>query len=476
MATDAEAAQQAIARFLEDSRQPALLEPGEPRFLLNTDNFSFELRNSRLSVHVWDADRALFRKIRKVKTERQGQLELETEHFGNRTGEMTLLDLSRPKSQPRSRRGERLAFRERLRRYITRQFPGWQVSDLSAEPDLEHSLSPAYPRGSARKGSAVWACIGAPPESDPDGVLSFGLIWYEYLRRRETRRTVEGLAVFVPEASERTTALRMLWLPTLELRLFVYSPEDYETRVDLSDCGNLLSGLEPIRLQAPRPNPAPELQPLWNIPGVEAVEARDGSTSLRVRGYEFARVNGAPQEDLEPLARQLSLRRSGDAPDRQSNLYLSHPELWLEGQVRANLRTVEASLLPSPVHSQVPAFAASDRGIIDLLACDCTGRLAVLELKASQDLHLPLQALDYWIRVKRELEQGRLANLFPGTVLRQDPPRLLLVAPALEFHPATPIVLRHFSSEIDVQQIGLGMGWRSEIAVAFRLRGAESRA
>ena len=476
MATDAEVAQQAIARFLESSRQPALLEPGEPRFLLNPENFSCELRSSRLSIHVWDAGRALFRKIRKVKSERAGQLELQTEHFGNRTGDLTLLDLSRPRSQPQARRGERLAFRERLRRYLNRQFPSWQVAELSAEPDLEHSLSPAYPRASVRKGSSVWACIGAPPESDPDSVLTFGLIWYDYLKHRETKRKVEGLAIFVPEAKERTTALRLLWLEGIRSRLFVYSPEDYETAVDLTDSGNLLSGLEPVRLQAPRSTLSSGLTPLWQVPGIEAMDARDGSTSLRIRGYEFARVNGTADRDLLPLACELSVRRSATAADRQSKLYLSCPELWLEGQVRASLRTIDASLLEKPVHSQMPAYAATDRGIIDLLACDTEGQLVILELKASQDLHLPLQALDYWIRVKRESEQGRLSALFPGIELRRSAPRLLLVAPALEFHPATPIILKYFSPLIDVQQIGLAMDWRSEIAVAFRLHGAESRA
>lgn len=474
MANDAQAAQQAIARFLEHSRQPALLEPGEPRFLLNTENFSFEIRNSRLSIHVWDSDRALFRKIRKVKAEKPGHLDLEAEHFGNRAGVLTLLDLSRPQSQTASRRGDRLAFRDRFRRYVTRQFPSWQIGDLSTEPDLEHSLSPVYARSSVRKGASLWACIGAPPESDPDGILSFGLIWYEYLKRRETRRTVEGLALFLPETKERITALRLLWLPLLPVRLYVYSPDDHEVPVDLTDCGNFLSGLEPIRLQTPRHTP--ELRPLLDIPGVEAVEARDGSTSLRVRGYEFARIRGTPSQDLNPLARELSFRRSADAADKHSNLYLSHPETWLECQVRGNLRTIEASLLSSPVHSQMPAFAASDRGILDLLACDCQGRLAVLELKASQDIHLPLQALDYWIRVQHELEHGRLANLFPGTPLRNTPPRLFLIAPALEFHPTTPLILRHFSPKIEVQQIGVGMDWRREISVAFRLHGGESRA
>src|SRR6185369_2503550 len=109
-----------------------------------------------------------------------------------------------------------------------------------------------------------------------------------------------------------------------------------------------------------------------------------------------------------------------------------------------------------------PAFAGGDRGILDLLAVDHTGRLAVVELKASADPHLPLQALDYWIRVKWHLGRGEFASYgyFPGIALRNDPPRLLLVSPSLEFHPATETILSYFSRDVDVERIGLAVEWR----------------
>ncbi len=63
-----------------------------------------------------------------------------------------------------------------------------------------------------------------------------------------------------------------------------------------------------------------------------------------------------------------------------------------------------AELLPELrgdlLYNQVPALSTGDRGMLDLLTLDRNGRLVVLELKADEDLHLPLQALDYWIRVR----------------------------------------------------------------------------
>ena len=88
-------------------------------------------------------------------------------------------------------------------------------------------------------------------------------------------------------------------------------------------------------------------------------------------------------------------------------------------------------LLPSPIHGQVLTFAAGDRDLIDLLAVSCEGRLAVLELKITEDLHLPMQALDYWMRIRWHAERNELQHLFPGIPLAHTLPKLLLVAPAI---------------------------------------------
>jgi hypothetical protein len=106
---------------------------------------------------------------------------------------------------------------------------------------------------------------------------------------------------------------------------------------------------------------------------------------------------------------------------------------------------------------------------------DHTGRLAVIELKASADLQLPLQALDYWIRVKWHLDRGEFPTYgyFAGIPLRPEPPRLLLVSPSLEFHPSTETVLSFFAPAIDVERIGLAVEWRKGLQVMFRLPGAQ---
>jgi hypothetical protein len=173
--------------------------------------------------------------------------------------------------------------------------------------------------------------------------------------------------------------------------------------------------------------------------------------------------------EMEALARGLAERRDA-RQDRVHPLYARHPEAWLESQVRGNVENIDATLLSQPLYGQVPQFAAGERGMLDILAADRSGRLVIVEVKASQDIHLPLQALDYWMRVKWHLERGEFSGrgYFPGLELRADPPRLLLVAPALDFHPSNETVLRFFSREVEVERIGVGIEWRKELRVMFR--------
>jgi len=62
---------------------------------------------------------------------------------------------------------------------------------------------------------------------------------------------------------------------------------------------------------------------------------------------------------------------------------------------------------------------------------------------------------------------------FPGVALREDAPRLLLVAPALQFHPTTETILRFFAPSIGVERIGVGLEWRRELRPVSRLQRAE---
>lgn len=406
--------QAAIERFLERSRKPALLEPGEDPILLEPGQYVIERREDRLRIEAWDKTRNLTRRIVDVVEERAGKLELRVEKFAKQTGPLTLVDLAHPGRESVERRGARTVFREQFRRFLRRQFPGWTIAELSTEPDLTHSLSPSYPRALVKQGGRAWAALGAGAEPrDAAGALTFGLIWLDYLRRRERRLTVEGLALLAPAGAERLTLQRLRYLNprAAQWTAWAYDETGLEHRLDPADYGNFDTSLEDCR--------------------------------------------------------------TGAAPNHRVSVDM--PERALEQQVRAHIEAIDATLVPDCVYSQVPALAGGQRGIMDLVAADRAGRLAVIELKASEDIHLPLQALDYWMRVVWHLERGEFAGrgYFPGIELRAEPPRLLLVAPALDFHPQTETILRYISPTVEVERIGLAVEWRKSIRVMFRLLQAE---
>jgi hypothetical protein len=206
----AEEIRTAIEAFLQAAREPALLEPGEELLALATDNFTLDLRGERLTLQAWDRIRNLSRRVTAIKESTAGRLELVVERFPKREGQLYLVDLHRRAGADLGRRSGKLIFRERFRLFLRRQFPEWDLADISAEANLEFSLSPAFPRAFLRHGQHGWAAIACPPEGDSSALLAFGLIWLSYLRARERRLVVEGLALYIPNGSERSTALHLL--------------------------------------------------------------------------------------------------------------------------------------------------------------------------------------------------------------------------------------------------------------------------
>lgn len=398
----------AIERFLKASKKPILIEPGDELMPIAPDGFAVTERPSSLVIECWNGERNLSRRVTFVKLERPGRLDLAVEHFGGHAGVLTLIDLDRTTHAIAARKGARLQYRERFRQALHRQFPGWRLVELSTEQDLHHSLSPAFPRALLRKGASAVAAIGAPEDAPaPEAALSFGLIWLDYLRRREPALSIEGLALFAPAGRESALCHRIRYLDPAAARylVFVHDGVNYERFVDPADYTNLDTRLLSSGVRPPR---AP-------CPG--------------------------------------------------------HPEAEFEARIRGDIEALDATLYPQPVYGQVAQFAGGDRGIIDLLAADRQGHVAVIELKVNQDIHLPLQALDYWARVQWHLNRGEFAErgYFAGIPLQIDSsPRLLLVAPALDFHPSNETVLRFFSHKIAVERLGVGIEWRQELKVMFR--------
>lgn len=144
----------------------------------------------------------------------------------------------------------------------------------------------------------------------------------------------------------------------------------------------------------------------------------------------------------------------------------------MESLVSTDVSVIDERLETESVYSQVPAFSAADRAMIDILTLTREERLAVVELKADEDIHLPLQGLDYWSRVRWHHERGEFLKFgyFGGRELSPESPLLYLVAPSLHVHPTTDKILRYISRDIEWAFVGIDERWREGVRVVFRKR------
>jgi hypothetical protein len=507
-----------IEEYLAEHPAAAVLEDGRVMFDMRTARYSITESHGRCLLQLWSEERNVMRTVVGLQPRAQC-LRVATRRMGTVKPQVLELVPTNDRRTPTARDSSRRNYQKLLERVLAREFLGSKVDGMRSAMDLEHSFGPAYARGRLLKGTAADAVIGvsaAESGATIDGVLTLGILWLDHCRQRsEARRHFGGLKVVVPCGSWRTISERMAWLnhSAAELHLFTLDERTEELApVDFRDVGNIDSRL----VRAFEPKAAIErcrtgigrilaLVPELARPRVEVLPRSATEVGVLLHGLEFARVRHGVSErsfaqedevtfgagahetplspETEPMCRDLLSRLfQSRHPDgvHTDPLFRLQPEHWLESRLRAEMSELMPGLQSDHVYSQVPALSSGDRGMLDLLALDRNGRLAVIELKADEDLHLPMQALDYWIRVRalnndrqtgatgRVVSAFERMGYFAGTEVSSLPPRLLLAAPALRIHPANEPVLRYFAPEIDWELIAITEHWRRELKVVFR--------
>jgi len=129
------------------------------------------------------------------------------------------------------------------------------------------------------------------------------------------------------------------------------------------------------------------------LPQSEVVVLSPASISFRRHGLEFAQariahdprnfqsteeiafgvgpeervLNAANEMQFGDLVRLAAAVRHQDGPKNHA-LWRMHPERWFESLVVRNIAALDGRLRLESVYAQVPAFAAADRAMIDILA------------------------------------------------------------------------------------------------------------
>ncbi|HEV2280292.1 MAG TPA: hypothetical protein VGS02_19080 [Acidobacteriaceae bacterium] len=516
--TGAAAVPAALARsideFLTEHPGAAIFEDGRLLFDLRLARCSVSAERGRCLLHLWSDERNLVRTVTSVQP-RRNMLRLETLRFGQSKPQMLTLvpdpDCRTPLAKDTARRRYLRSLEDALRA----EFPEWNAEGFRSAMDLEHSFGPAYARGVLTRGQSAWAVLGVGSEEPAaviEGALTLGILWLAYCREHGAgRRVFQGLRIVVPEGSAAATRARMAWMNPGIAQWELYELNARTGRI--SACSVAKDGNLDLQLLH-----APDTKAILERSAATVAQLRamlppelDAQTEIRAKsateiafslhGLEYARIRhglapgsfarrdevvfgAGPSETpldevTEDLFRDLMdrlVQSRHPAAKARDALYRLQPERWLESVLRRDLSVLDPLLRDAPVYSQVPAFASASRGVLDMLTVNCKGRLVVLEIKADDDLQLPLQALDYWERVRMLHRDGALTRhgYFPGVELAAEDPLLFLVAPALHVHPANETVLRHFADEVPWELIAVDEHWRENCRVVLRKRGASS--
>ena len=500
--TPPETLARAIEEFIAASPDSIVVEDGEVAFEFSSAKYSISTDHAKCVLHLWSPERNLVRKVLSAES-KPALLRLKVQKFGQSKPIEIEICSERDRRSAGAKRSVRSSYQRLLQRVLTNAFPDYKTAKISSAADLEHSFGPAFTRAVLRKGRTEIAVIGVNAQemqSTIDGALTAGLLWLQLCREKADARVVEGITFVLPRDRSATIRARMAHLDHMSAKFHLYELDEADAKLrelDTLDSGNVTTRLS----QAPDISAAQErfsdtskrIRSL--VPGSEAVVLNSTEIAYRLHGLEFARARlgpasgsfrhqqevvygaGAYETALTPesegqfvefMERVVSSRRASG--NKNDALFRMQPEKWLESLIMRDVSALDSRLDPDFVYSQVPAFAASDRGMIDVLTCTRKGRLVVIELKASEDLHLPLQGLDYWSRVNwhHQRREFQRFGYFAGRELSDESPLLYLVSPALQVHPATDKLLRFLSPKIECTVIGIDERWRDGVRVLFR--------
>jgi hypothetical protein len=494
-----------VQEFLSEAAGAVVLENGAVVFDLAQSKYSISGEYNRCLLHLWSAERNAVRRVLDAEV-KNGTLRLAVQRLGQPRPSKLEICRERDRRSPTARRAARTAYEQKLRRTLERHFPEFKIAKLTSGVDLEKSFGPIYARGLLRQGRTAFAILGVnsqETQTSIDAALTFGILWLDVCRKAQAANVlVEGLRMFVPAGTSALVRERMANLNRDAAKWSLFELDerhDALMEIDCADRGNVATRLvHATDDEAARERFKESIARVRQIlPNCEMGVLSAAEIAFRWRGLEFARARlggipgsfrtaeeivfgvGAEERILDEsneatfteLANCLRDTRHPYGP-RQHALWRLRPERWLESLVVGDVSVVDGRLESSRRYSQVPAFSAADRAMIDVLTTTQAGRLAVVELKADEDIHLPLQGLDYWSRVEWHHARGEFPRFgyFEGMEISSEKPLLFLVAPALHVHPATDTLLRYLSPEIEWEFVGIDERWREGVRVVFRKR------
>lgn len=502
---EAAEAKYALERAMLETAEWQLLVGDALTAVVTRDNCELSVEWGKLIFAWWDDQRSQNWRVTAYDID-EAELRLQVTR-GLKT-EFTTLTLRNQTRWQEKIEFENLELAERRRLYaqtLAELFAGKQfnakVQRATTGADHLHSIPGRYARLILKLRGETVLAIGATEaetQSDVDGMIAAGLIWLAgFNLQRDAKQQARRLLFCEPAGRSQTAVERMALLDVSHLDARVECLEVDERRRELTVMSlatqNELLNTHPRELDWPERSPA---ENLWRerilrlAPDRIEIRQLAGKELYSINGLEFARASlgdkprvwfGVAGMDESPaellteagfdrlanLVSEIVSHRSTESNNRRNPLYRLREEAWLESLLRQNICVLDAGFDDRFVYSQIPAWRGDERSVIDLLTVTHKGRLAVIEVKASEDAQLPLQGLDYWLRVEQARLRGEFQRrgLFGGIELADQSPLLYLVAPRLRFHRTFAIVARCLSPQIEAYQVGVNANWRTGVRV-----------
>ncbi|MGH9855785.1 MAG: hypothetical protein ACREBD_38615, partial [Blastocatellia bacterium] len=399
-------------------------------------NFEFSVEWGKLIFAWWGEGVSQSWRVTAYEIDR-GELRLRAARGMAR--EMTLLTLRDPAKWREMRERENLPLGERRRVYaealsslITKSFDGAKIKRATIGSSRSRSGVDRYARLVLKSGDDTVLAIGASDaesQADVDGVIAAGVMGFAaFNEKRDEKVQAKRLWYCLPKGRSQTAMERVTLLDVSHLGARI---ECFE----VDEGGEEMTSVRPVTQgELLNSHPREVIWPSASMPDARWRErivnlapdlietrrdARSGSERFEIRGLEFARLSTGGQAkfgiaggrsggesnlialtesnfgELENLAREIVRYRSADCLNRRHPFYLLRAEAWLESLLRRDIRRLDPTFDERFVYSQIPAWRADERSVIDLLTVNYEGRLAVIEIKAAEDPQLPLQGTDY---------------------------------------------------------------------------------
>ena len=383
------------------------------------------------------------------------------------------------------------------------QHPSAKIERAALSPGMRRDQPGRYARIILRLPHERVAVTSIVAQSDPrnvDSLFSSALLWFARLQSSAKRPSINRLLIVVEKnILEATRQRHVLLRDSLRQRIELLLIDDDWLEIESTPrwerkylwrkkLPRFPAVIEAVATD--RGNQIVDIAP----DAIDVVASRHGQT-LRYHGLPFARIRRVMERDyvwfgiegsrrralgkyqrheFAKLLDDLQTYRHENCRDRRHWFYRAAGEAWLESVLRRDISRLDPGLIIAPLHAQFrtsPGGAAGPRPI-DLLALRHDGRLAVIELKVSEDREHVFQGVDYWRRVEAHRRRGHIssAKLFGDREISDESPLVYLCAPTLRFHPSFATLARTIAADIEIYRFDINEDWRTGVRVVRRER------